>query len=113
MDALGFVDVAEITALAGDGFGSEISYERLDLVDVDALVWIVDDIETDVPTFRDEPLYARLAVSNEGRDVFVENLSELGGATSFVSVLSLPTLLDGLVPMLAAAVDGDPATPVQ
>ena len=113
MDALGFVDVAEITALAGDGFGSEISYERLDLVDVDALVWIVDDIETDVATFRDEPLYARLDVSHEGRDVFVENLSELGGATSFVSVLSLPTLLDSLVPMLAAAVDGDPATPVR
>ena len=48
----------------------------------------------------------------EGRDVFVENLSELGGATSFVSVLSLPILLDGLVPMLAAAIDGDPTTAI-
>jgi hypothetical protein len=28
----------------------------------------------------------------------------------FVSALSLPFLLDELVPMLAAAVDGDPAT---
>ena len=38
--------------------------------------------------------------------------SALGGATSFVSVLSLPYLLDGLVPQLATALDGDPATAV-
>ena len=84
-----------------------------DALDVEALVWIVDNIEADVARFRDEPLYAQLPVATEARDVFVENLSELGGATSFVTVLSLPVLLDGLVPMLAAAVDGDPATPVQ
>jgi iron complex transport system substrate-binding protein len=33
-------------------------------------------------------------------------------ASNFVTVLSLPLLLDRLVPMLAAAVDGDPATEV-
>jgi iron complex transport system substrate-binding protein len=112
MARLGFVDVPEISARAGDGFGSDVSFERLDLLDVDVLVWIVDDVETDVRRFDEEPLYSRLPVQTEGRDVFVENLSELGGATSFVSVLSLPVLLEGLVPMLAAAVDGDPATPV-
>jgi iron complex transport system substrate-binding protein len=31
-------------------------------------------------------------------------------ATSFVSVLSLPIVLDQLVPKLSEAVDGDPAT---
>jgi iron complex transport system substrate-binding protein len=31
---------------------------------------------------------------------------------SFVTVLSLPYLIDEVVPMLAAAVDGDPATAV-
>jgi iron complex transport system substrate-binding protein len=31
-------------------------------------------------------------------------------APSFVTVLSLPYLLDQLVPRLAAAVDGDPST---
>jgi iron complex transport system substrate-binding protein len=31
-------------------------------------------------------------------------------ATSFVTVLSVPFLLDGLVPRLSAAVDGDPTT---
>ena len=45
--------------------------------------------------------------------MFLDSFDDpLGGATSFVSVLSLPYLLDGLVPMLSAAVDGDPATEV-
>ena len=47
----------------------------------------------------------------------VESFTDpLGGATSFVTALSLPFLLDGLVPMLADAdadaVDGDPTTEV-
>jgi hypothetical protein len=40
----------------------------------------------------------------------VSNFETLGEATSFQTVLSLPTLLDGLVSMVAAAVDGDPGT---
>ena len=40
-----------------------------------------------------------------------ENFDDpLYGATSFVSVLSLPIVLDQLVPKLSQAVDGDPAT---
>ena len=31
-------------------------------------------------------------------------------ASSFVSVLSMPTLIEELVPRLAAAADGDPST---
>jgi iron complex transport system substrate-binding protein len=47
-----------------------------------------------------------LAVHTEGREVFLDSYDDpLGGATSFVSVLSLPFLLDGLVPQLAAALD--------
>jgi iron complex transport system substrate-binding protein len=44
--------------------------------------------------------------------VFVEENfdDQLYGATSFVSVLSLPIVLDQLIPKLAKAVDGDPAT---
>ena len=42
----------------------------------------------------------------------MSNFETLGEATSFQTVLSLPTLLDGLVAMLAAAVDGDPVTQV-
>src|SRR5690606_23253679 len=56
--------------------------------------------------------YQALPVHTEGREVLLSSYDELaiGGATSFVSVLSLPYLLDNLVPMLVAALDGDPAT---
>jgi iron complex transport system substrate-binding protein len=44
-------------------------------------------------------------VHTKGREVFLDSYDDpLGGATSFVSVLSLPFLLDGLVPQLAEAV---------
>jgi iron complex transport system substrate-binding protein len=39
--------------------------------------------------------------------VFLDSYDDpLGGATSFASVLSLPFLLDGLVPQLADALNG-------
>jgi iron complex transport system substrate-binding protein len=113
LDSLGFRPVDAIVDLVGDGFSADLSMEQVDLVDVDALVWIVDDVDADMPQLHDEPLYGRLDVARQGREVPVANLSEVGGATSFVTVLSLPVLLDALVPMLAEAVDGDPSTPVE
>ena len=47
----------------------------------------------------------------QGRDVFLPEKGELYEATSFISVLSIPLLVDQLVPRLAAAADGDPSTP--
>jgi iron complex transport system substrate-binding protein len=105
--SLGFVQPPEIADLAGDGFSAELSHERTDLLDVDALIWIINSAETDIPRFDDEPLYAQLPVHRDRHDLFVENLDDLGGATSFVSVLSLPFLIDEMVPRLAAAVAGD------
>ena len=46
----------------------------------------------------------------EGRDVFIAAKDRVYEATSFLSVLSMPTLMKELVPQLAAAADGDPAT---
>jgi iron complex transport system substrate-binding protein len=112
LDGLGFVPIDELADLAGDDFSAELSMEQTELLDADALVWILDDIEANLASLHEEPLYSRLAVVDEGREVPVANLSELGGATTFQTVLSVPVLIDGLVPMLAAAVDGDPATPV-
>lgn len=111
--SLGFDQVDGLAEMSEDGFSAEISGERLDLIDVDALVWIVGTVEDDMPELRSQPVYSGLGVSDEGREVPVENDSPLGSATSYQSVLSLPTLIDGLVPMLAAAVDGDPATEVE
>lgn len=107
LTALGFELPAGLGELTGDEFGGDLSEERVDLLDVDAIVWLdgreVDDLGG--------PVYATLAVHEEGREVFLSSFDDpLGAATSFVSVLSLPFLLDGLVPKLAAAVDGDPDT---
>jgi iron complex transport system substrate-binding protein len=113
MAELGFVPFDELEEMAGESFAPELSLEQVDLLDVDALVWILgDDVEGDLERLHDEPLYGGLDVVAEGREVGVSNDDLLGGATSFQTVLSLPALLDGLVPLLASAVDGDPATEV-
>jgi iron complex transport system substrate-binding protein len=104
---LGFTQPPEIAELAGKEFSADLSYERIGLLDVDALVWIVNSVETDRPRFQADPLYAALAVHRDRHDTFVENEGPVGGALSFQSVLSLPLLIDDLVPRLAAAVKGD------
>ncbi|HEY8546710.1 MAG TPA: ABC transporter substrate-binding protein, partial [Acidimicrobiales bacterium] len=103
---LGFTQPPEIEDLAGSAFSADLSAERADLLDVDAIVWIVGSIETDVPRFDEDPVYSTLEVHTGRHEVFVENLSPTGGATSYVTVLSLPFLLDELVPQLADALAG-------
>jgi iron complex transport system substrate-binding protein len=104
---LGFTIPEGLDEITGEEFGGTLSEERADLLDVDAIVWL-DAQETEG---YGGPLYETFAVHTEAREVFLDSFgTTLGGATSFVSVLSLPYLLEGLVPMLAAAVDGDPAT---
>jgi len=51
-------------------------------------------------------------VAKEDREVYVKETSDYGNSVSFVTVLSLPYMLDRLVPQPAAAVDGDSATKV-
>lgn len=113
LDSLGFRQIEGLDEMSDDGFSASISEERLELIDVDAIVWIVGTIDADMPRIRGSALYAGLGLADEGREVPVENDAELGAATSFQTVLSIPTLVDDLVPMLAAAVDGDPATAVE
>lgn len=109
LTSLGFVIPAEIDELAQDTYGATISRERLDIVDVDALVWIAFSAE-EVATNKNDELYKKLNAATEGRDIFLTETDALYDAMNFNTVLSLPFVLDGLVPQLAAAVDGDPAT---
>lgn len=111
MTALGFEIPEEVARFVGDEFSAPISRERLSLTDVDVMVWVVNDTEGR-EQLADEPLYQRLDVVKEGRDLFLEPDGQLAGALSFSTVLSLPFLLDELVPQLAAAVDGNPRTEV-
>lgn len=90
-------------------FGGQVSEEKLDLLDVDTLVWFDSGGKTESKMAKN-PVYAKLPVHREGRDVYVLEKDRVYEATSFPSVLSMPTLLKEYVPRLAAAVDGDPST---
>ena len=107
---LGFVIPPRYDELAGDAFYITMSEEQMpDLLDVDLVVW-VSATDEGIEDIRSLALRPNLAVVQEGREVFLGKL--LAGAYSFSSPLSLPYLLEELVPMLAAAVDGDPRTEV-
>jgi iron complex transport system substrate-binding protein len=88
----------------------EVSLERLDLLDQDVLVtggFTKDEISG-------EPVFNSLAVVQEDRTVYLGRFDSVAtAALGFGSPLSLPHLLDLVVPALAQAADGDPATEVQ
>lgn len=110
---LGFKLPTDLDKVIGDEFGANISKERTDLLDTDAVVWIVSDVAKDEAKLNKDALYADLNVAKQDREVFVPETSDYGNSVSFVSVLSLPYTLERLVPQLAAAVDGDTATKVE
>lgn len=86
----------------------QLSLEQLRLLEADVVVMgIYGDRGTSVAA---NPLYRRLTVSREGRDLLLPEMSLANGALSFSTVLSLPIALDQVVPALAAAIDGDPTT---
>jgi iron complex transport system substrate-binding protein len=84
-----------------------VSAERFDLLEADLAVWSEGIADPGVQAVLAEPLYQLLDVHRERREVF---LGEANGAFVFSSVLSLPYVLDVIVPELALAIDGDPAT---
>jgi len=110
LTSLGFALPDDLGELAGDEFGATLSAEEIDYVDRDLVVWI--DAPADLALLPANDIYRGLRVHTEGRDVFLQSDDVLGAATTFVSVLSLPYLIDGLVPLMAQAIDGDPATTV-
>ena len=101
LEDLGFTTPKGIDAAIGDKFGGTLSDERLDLLDVDALIWL---IETDKqkrevnskPVYKDLPV-AKTAIFSTPEDDFYNGASAL-------TVLSIPSVLDDIVPKLAAAV---------
>jgi iron complex transport system substrate-binding protein len=113
IDSLGFTPPPVLAEIAGDSFGGNLSAERTEVLDVDVLVWLLDSFEENRAPIEANPLYTNLDVHTQGRVVFQGGAEDsFYQATPFITVLGLPFLLDGLVPQLAAAVDGDPATPV-
>ncbi|MCM2390563.1 iron-siderophore ABC transporter substrate-binding protein [Streptomyces albipurpureus] len=109
---LGFKLPAGLDKAIGDQFGANISKERTDLLDQQAIVWIVGDVAKDSAKLHKDASYRGLKVAKEGREVFVHETSDYGHATSFVTALSLPYVVERLAPQLLAAVDGKPETKV-
>ena len=70
------------------------------MLDIDVVIWFATPEDA---VAAGGPVYETLAVHTESREVFLPEDNPLYGATSFVSVLSLPFLLDGLVPQLEEA----------
>jgi iron complex transport system substrate-binding protein len=110
---LGFALPKDLDKVIGDTFGANISKERFDLLDQDVAAWIVPDTTSAVTKLHADKVYADLNVVKQGREVFIPETSDYGNAVSLSTVLSIPYVLDHLVPQLAAAVDGTTATKVE
>jgi iron complex transport system substrate-binding protein len=109
LEELGFTYPPELLDAFPKEFGGQLSDERIDALDVGVLIWFADGDRSEAEIKRN-PLYAKLGVAKQDRDVFIRGDDRVYDATSFVSVLSMPTLMKELVPRIAAAADGDPAT---
>ncbi|MER5793878.1 iron-siderophore ABC transporter substrate-binding protein [Streptomyces sp. NPDC001980] len=110
---LGFALPKDLDKVIGDQFGAQISKERYDLLDQDVAVWIAPDTTTSVTKLHGDPVYGDLNVVKQGREVYIKETSDYGNAVSLSTVLSIPYVLDRLVPQLAAAVDGKTSTKVE
>jgi iron complex transport system substrate-binding protein len=110
LTSLGFVIPQVVVDAAGDQFYSQFSMEEIGKLDHDVLVW-VSYLDPQVEAIKASPLRQQLDVVEAGGEVFMGEME--AGAASFSSVLSIPYALETLVPQLALAVDGDPATVVR
>lgn len=105
---IGFSVPPAIARLANGSFFAKLSPEDLSALDADLVMWIAT--ADSAPDLAALPMRRVLRAAREGCEVFAGGL--LAAALSFGSVLSLPYALAALESDLAAALDGDPATPV-
>ena len=101
---LGFVVPEEQNELAGDSFYYYLSEERIDVLDTDLLVFLaLQFYEGGSEVAREEissdPLLSQLDVVADERVFFVAD--DYDDALQFSTVLSLPYLLENMVPEIA------------
>ncbi|UJW86060.1 ABC transporter substrate-binding protein [Devosia sp. SL43] len=106
---MGFSQTPAMADLADPSeFWLELSPEQLEVIDADVIVYYVtDDLVAEVLA---EPGRGFFKASKSGGEVFLGNLPV--AAMARVSLLSIPVVLETLVPMLEAASDGDSTTVV-
>lgn len=102
---LGFEIPDELAEIAGEAFYGTISAEQVALLERDLVAFhqmaFVDGGRAGI---EDDALLGRLDAMADGRVVYVEG--ELDDAFQFSTVLSLPYLLDGIVPLIEDALEG-------
>lgn len=100
--SLGFEVPAEFDEIAGDQFYGTISIEQAKILDQDLLVFQqLEFVEGGRAAIEADPLLSQLEVMQEGRAIYIDG--ELDDALQFCTVLSLPFLLEGVIPMIEAA----------
>jgi iron complex transport system substrate-binding protein len=108
---LGFTIPSELAPFDSDAEGAQafIPLEQLPVLDVaDVLLWATEKPE-DRTNLEKEAVYTNLEEVRDGRLVFTDGVT--AGAIYFTSLLSLPFVLEHLVPALASTLAGEgPAT---
>ncbi len=82
LEDLGFVYPQALRKAFPKDFGGQLSDEKVDAVDVDALIWFADG-DRSVARLKENGVYGKLAVRKQGRDVFVLPDDRVYEATSF------------------------------
>ena len=100
---MGFDSSKAIDKVSKDGFGAELSDERLQLLDVDYLFLLID--KKNRAKVFDKALFKRLDVYKRGDVVELPYYDppQYGAAVAFNSVLSIPYAIDGTLEQIAAA----------
>ncbi|MCG8352964.1 MAG: ABC transporter substrate-binding protein, partial [Chloroflexales bacterium] len=103
LTSLGLVYPDTIAELVGDQDSVGISSERLDLVDVDVLLFYADSAK-ELAALNDNAIYQTLDVARQDRTIFFVGNDPIYGALSFSTILSLPYAVEELTPRLVEAV---------
>lgn len=107
--AFGIETPTEFDALVGQSDRFQVSPERFDLFDLDVTLWLVEAPSR--AAIQALPAWQNTRSAREGRAIWAS--PDMMGALSFQSPLSIEWALQPLTALLAAAVDGDPATLAQ
>lgn len=107
---LGFVIPEDLVEIAGESFYADIDAERIDLIDRDLIVIVgLQFVEGGREGIESDPLLKHLNAVKEGRILYVPD--EADDALQFNTVLSLPYLIQGVLPELEKIFGSSEATP--
>lgn len=92
--------------MAGKTGSFRVSAERIDLFDLDVVLWLIE--EPSRLAVQSLQTWPGTRMAREGRAIWADK--EMMGAMSFQSPMSIDWALDRLTPLLKAALDGNAAT---